>query len=147
MQIQWIRVFVAGVLIEVVLAVVLVGGFALAGVQLQNGVSTGSAIIIGASAFVAAFFVVLWFGRRITNHIVLHGFLIGVVATLLYVVLVVGSGQMSAALAAYGPATFIAVNGARIVGAVFGGITSGRRRVVIAPRRWSREPSLRLPGQ
>ena len=115
-----------------VLAVVLVGGFALAGVQLQNGVSTGSAIIIGVVAFVAAFLIVLWFGRRITSHIVLHGFLIGVVATLLYVTAVAGSGQMSAALAAYGPATFIAVNGARIVGAVFGGITSGRRRVVIS---------------
>ena len=132
MKIRWIPVLVAGFLIEVVLAVVLVGGFALAGVQLQNGVSTVSAIIIGAGAFVAAFFVVLWFGRRITNHIVLHGFLIGVVATLLYIGLVVGSGQMSAALAAYGPATFVAVNGARIVGAVFGGMTSGRRRVVIA---------------
>jgi uncharacterized PurR-regulated membrane protein YhhQ (DUF165 family) len=132
MKIQWIRVLVAGFLIEVVLAVVLIGGFALAGVRLQNGVSTGSAIIIGTGAFVAAFLVVLWFGRRITNHIVLHGFLIGVVATLLYFALVVGSGQMSAALAAYGPATFITVNGARIVGAVFGGIVSGRRRAVIA---------------
>jgi hypothetical protein len=132
MKIRWIRVLVAGFLIEVVLAVVLVGGFALAGVQLQNGVSTGAAIIIGVVAFVVAFLVVLWFGRRITSHIVLHGFLIGVGATLLYIGLVVGSGQMAAALVAYGPATFIAVNGARIVGAIFGGITSGRRRVVIA---------------
>jgi uncharacterized PurR-regulated membrane protein YhhQ (DUF165 family) len=132
MKIRWIRVLVAGFLIEVALAVVLVGGFALAGVQLQNGVSTGAAIIIGVVAFVVAFLVVLWFGRRITSHIVLHGFLVGVAATLLYIGLVVGSGQMSAALVAYGPATFIAVNGARIVGAIFGGITSGRRRAVMA---------------
>jgi hypothetical protein len=88
--------------IEVVLATVLLGGFAAAGVNIANGVSTASAVIIGVACFAASFLVVLWLGRGIQSQVVLHGFLMGLVATLIYVGLVAGSGQMSAALAAYG---------------------------------------------
>lgn len=132
MKIQWLRVVLAGFLIEVVLAVVLGGGFAAAGVDLTTGVSTASSLIIGIGCFAAAFLVVLWLGRGIVSHLVLHGFLMGLVATLLYVGLVAGSGQMSAALAAYGPATFVIVNAARLLGAVLGGVACERRRVVRA---------------
>ena len=131
MKIHWIRVLVAGFLIEVVLAIVLVGGFAAAGVALET-ISTASAVVIGVGCFLAAFLVVLWFGRRIESHLVLHGFLMGLVATLLYVALVAGSGQMSTALAAYGPATFVIVNAARLVGAVLGGVACERRRAALA---------------
>jgi len=131
MKIQWIRVLVGGFLIEVVLAIVLVGGFAAAGVSLDT-ISTAAAVVIGIGCFVAAFVVVLWFGRRIDSHLVLHGFLMGLVATLLYVALVTGSGQMPTALAAYGPATFVIVNAARLVGAVLGGVAGERRRATLA---------------
>src|SRR5678815_515758 len=130
MKIQWIRVLLGGFLIEVVLAVVLVGGFALAGVDLAAGVSTASAVIIGIGCFAGAFVVVLWLGRGVQGQVVLHGFLMGLVATLLYVGLVAGSGQWSTALTAYGPATFVIVNAARLVGAVLGGVIRERRRVV-----------------
>jgi hypothetical protein len=130
MKIHWIRVLFAAFLIEVVLAVVLIGGFAAAGVQVENNVSSGASTIIGLGCFAVAFLVVLWFVRGMENRFVLHGFLIGLVATVLYLGLVAGAGQMSAALTAYGPATFVIVNGARIVGAVLGGVMSeGRRRV------------------
>jgi hypothetical protein len=79
---------------------------------------------------VAAFLIVLWLGRGIHRHIVLHGFLMGLVATLIYLGLVAGSGQMSAALAAYGPATFVIVNATRVLGAVAGGVTCERTKVV-----------------
>jgi hypothetical protein len=131
MKIQWIRVLVGGFLIEVLLAIVLVGGFAAAGVSLDT-ISTAAAVVIGIGCFVAAFVVVLWFGRRIDSHLVLHGFLMGLVATLLYVALVTGSGQMPTALAAYGPATFVIVNAARLVGAVLGGVAGERRRATLA---------------
>jgi hypothetical protein len=52
----------------------------------------------------------------------------GVVATVLYVGLIVAGGQLSTALAGYGPATFVVVNGARIVGAVVGGYVVAERR-------------------
>jgi hypothetical protein len=129
MKIHWLRVLLAGFLIEVVLAVVLTGGFAAAGVDIAAGVSTASALIIGIGCFVAAFLVVLWLCRGIASHLMLHGFLMGLVATLLYVGLVAGSGQMSAALAAYGPATFVVVNAVRLLGAVLGGAACERRRV------------------
>ena len=129
MKVRWLRVLLGGVLIEVVLAIVLIGGFAAAGVDLAKGVSTASAVIIGIVCFAAAFLVVRWLTRGIESHLVLHGFLMGLVATLLYVGLVAGSGQMSSALAAYGPATFVIVNGLRLLGALLGGVAGERRRV------------------
>ena len=59
----------------------------------------------------------------------LHGLLMGVAAMLLYLGLVVGSGQLPAALAAYGPFTFVFLNGVRILGAATGvaGV-KGRRK-------------------
>ena len=65
--------------------------FAAAGVDIANGVSTASAVIIGVGCFAAAFLVVLWLGRGIQSQLVLHGFLMGLVATLIYVGLVAGS--------------------------------------------------------
>ena len=130
MRIQWFRVLLGGLLIEVVLAIVLIGGFRVAGVDITKGVSTASALIIGVGCFAAAFLIVLWLGRGIQSQLVLHGFLMGLVATLIYIGLVAGSGQMSAALAAYGPATFVTVNAVRLVGAVLGGVACERRRAV-----------------
>jgi hypothetical protein len=69
-------------------------------------------------------------GRGIQHHLVLHGFLRGLVATLLYVGLVAGSGQMSTALASYGPATFVILNAVRLVGAMVGGVAGERRKTV-----------------
>jgi len=128
MRIHWLRVLLGGFLIEVVLAAVLLGGFAAAGVDLAKGISTTSALIIGVGCFVAAFLVVLGLCRGIEGA-VLNGFLMGLVATLLYLGLVAGSGQMSTALAEYGPATFVLVNAVRIVGAVCGGLACERRRM------------------
>ena len=132
MKIQWLRVLLGGLLIEVVLAVVLVGGFAAAGVDLAKGVSAASAFVIGIGCFGIAFLVVLWLGGGIASHLVLHGFLMGLVATILYVGLVAASGQMSAALAAYGPPTFVIVNASRLLGAVLGGAACERRRATRA---------------
>jgi hypothetical protein len=131
MKIQWSRVLLGGLLIEIVLLVVLVGGFALAKVDLAAGVSTLSAVIIGVGCFAAAFLIVWWMGRAIRSHLVLHGLLMGLVATLIYMGLVAGSGQMSTALAAYGSVTFVIVNAARLVGGALGGAACARRRVEI----------------
>ena len=127
MHINWLRVLGGGFLIELLLVVVLVGGFAAAGVDLAAGVSTVSALVIGAGCFVGAFVVAAWLTRGIERQRVWNALLMGVVATLLYLALVAGSGQMAAALAAYGPATFVIVNGIRMVGALLGGVVSERR--------------------
>src|SRR4029453_6266037 len=83
-QVHWIRVLIAGFLIEVILAVVLIGGFAAAGISLENNVSSGSSTVIGLGCFIVAFLVTLWFGRGIEDRLVLHGFLIGFVTTFLF---------------------------------------------------------------
>ena len=128
MNIHWLRVVLGGFLIEVVLAIVLLGGFAVAGVDLAKGVSTVSAVIIGLGCFVVAFLIVLWLGRGIQSHLVLNGFLMGLVATVIYVGLVAGTGQMSAALVGYGPVTFVIVNALRLAGAGCGGVAGEQRR-------------------
>ena len=130
MRINWLRVLLGGVLIEVVLLIVLLGGFAAAGVDLAEGISFASTLIIGVGCFAVAFLIMLWLGRGIQRDLVLNGFLMGLVATLLYLGLVAGSGQMSAALDLYGRATFVILNAVRIVGAVCGGIACERRRAV-----------------
>jgi hypothetical protein len=127
MRINWLRVLGGGFLIEVVLAIVLIGGFSAAGVDLAKGVSIPSAVIIGVGCFAGAFVIVAWLSRGIADHRAWNGFLMGVVATLLYLALVAGSGQMATALAAYGPATFVIMNGMRLLGALLGGIASERR--------------------
>src|SRR4051812_32814022 len=88
MKINWLRVLGGGFLIEVVLAIVLIGGFAAAGIDLANGVSTVSAVIIGGGCFVGAFLVVAWLARGIERQRAWNGLLMGVVATLLYVGLI-----------------------------------------------------------
>src|SRR5689334_17244201 len=123
MKIRWLWVVLGGFLIEVVLALVLIGGFTAAGVDISQHISTPSAVIIGAGCFAGALVVVLVMTRRVAQP-VLHGFLMGMVATILYVGAIAAGGQMSAALAAYGPVTFVIVNGARMVGAVVGGVLS-----------------------
>lgn len=128
MRIHWVRVLLGGFLIEVILVIVLVGGFAAAGVNISNNVSTSSALIIGIGCFAVAFLIVFWLCRGVRNRVVLHGFLMGLAATLLYLALVAGSGQFSSALAAYGPATFITVNAVRVVGATLGGVACERGR-------------------
>jgi hypothetical protein len=130
MKIYWLRVLLGGFLIELVLLIVLLGGFAAAGVDLAKEISATSAVIIGAGCFAAAFLIVLWLGRGIANRVVMHGLLMGVMATLIYIGLVAGSGQMSSALAGYGPVTFVIINALRIVGAVCGGIACERRRSI-----------------
>jgi len=136
MTINWLRVLGGGFLIEVVLAAVLIGGFAAGGVDLAKGVSTSSAIIIGVGCFAGAFVAVAWLTRGITRQRAWNGLLMGVVATLLYLGLVAGTGQMPTALTAYGPATFVIVNGMRLLGALLGGIASERRSA--APRESER---------
>ena len=136
MKTNWLRVLGGGFLIEVVLAVVLIGGFAAAGIDLAAGVWTVSAVIIGVGCFVGAFAVVTWLARGIQRQRAWNGFLMGVVATLLYVGLIAGSGQRAAALAAYGGVTFVIVNGMRLLGALLGGLAAERRSLApAAPRR------------
>src|SRR5437763_1223517 len=92
--IRWLRVLLAGFLAEVsVIAFVLP-------LALLFGKGT---LTYTASAFslLACFVFAIWVGRRLTSHFVLHGILVGVVATLIYVALTRGGPEPFAYLLAH----------------------------------------------
>src|SRR5260370_34996319 len=78
MSIQWGRVLLAAFLMELVL-------FAIAVPLFLSGAGRVLIYVVPPAALIATFAVTVWLGRRITSKFVLHGVLIGVVGTLIYV--------------------------------------------------------------
>jgi hypothetical protein len=77
-KIQWGRVLLAAFLMEVVL-------FAVAIPLFLSGQGRLLVCVVPPLALVATFAVTLWLGQRIRTNFVLHGVLIGVVGTLMYI--------------------------------------------------------------
>ena len=123
MKIHWARVVIAAFVIEFVLIVTLVPIGQVFGLRVFL-------ITVPIGVFVGTFLLTAWFCRRIQSRLALHGLLVGLVATIIYLGLVIGSGQMSEALATYGPVLFVVGNGLRILAAVLGAMFSARRRQI-----------------
>jgi lipopolysaccharide export LptBFGC system permease protein LptF len=92
--------------------------------------------LIGDQAFFVAVpiacvvvpFVVVWLAtRKLRSGHVLHGLLIGIVATLMYFALVIGTSSIAEASATYGTSLFVIVNSLRLLSAVAGGYVASRR--------------------
>jgi hypothetical protein len=118
-QIRWLRVVIAGFLVEV--------GLAVTGIPLV--------LLIGETAYVTAVpiacvvvpFVVAWLAtRHLPGARVLNALMIGIVATALYFVLVMVASSIAEASATYGLPLFIVVNALRIVSAAAGGYAADR---------------------
>ena len=123
-QVRWLRIVIAAFLVEVGLVATTVPFL----------------LLIGERVFVTAVpiaclvvpFVVAWLATRTLSAArVLHGVLIGVVATLMYFALVVGTGSIAEAAAAYGVPLFIVVNALRILSAAAGGYVAALRQAAI----------------
>jgi len=121
-QIRWLRVVIAAFLIEVGLTVA----------------SVPFLVLVGEQAFITAVpvaclvvpFVVAWLAtRKLPGARVLHALLMGIVATVMYFALVLGTSSIAEAAAAYGVPLFIVVNGLRVVSAAAGGYAADRRPV------------------
>ena len=119
-QIRWLRVVIAGFLVEV--------GLAVTGIPLV--------LLIGESAYGTAVpilcivvpFVVAWLAtRNLPGARVLNALMIGIVATVLYFALVVVASSIAEASATYGLPLFILVNALRVVSAAAGGYAADRR--------------------
>ena len=80
MKISWGRVVNAGLVAEILL--LLVYEFV---VQLY-GRGTASSVVVIAGCFLFMLLGALWVGRKIESRFVLHGFLVGVVAIVYYVI-------------------------------------------------------------
>jgi hypothetical protein len=123
MKIHWIRVLVAAVLFEVVLIVitVIVSLF----IEVEAFLP-----FVPALVFVVGFPFGMWVVRKPASGFVLHGTLVGVVATLIYLGLLLGQfGSLTPVINMYGPVSFFLANALKILGCVAGAYAGGRRRV------------------
>jgi hypothetical protein len=120
-QIRWLRVLIAALLVEVGLGVTALPLLALLSEQVVFQVVVPVACLV--VPFVVAFFAT----RPLSSARVLHGWLIGGVATTLYFGLVLGASSLEEASASYGVPLFLVVNLLRIASAAAGGYAAERR--------------------
>ena len=80
MSIQWGRVVLAAFVMEVIL-------FAIAIPLFLGGAGRLLVYVVPPAALIATFVVTVWLGRKLKTNFVLHGILIGIVGTLMYVAL------------------------------------------------------------
>jgi len=110
--IRWLRILLGGFLAEVsVIALVLPLAFLLG----NNTLSYTAP----AASLLACFVFAIWVGRRLNSQFVLHGILVGVVATLIYVALTRGRPE---------PPAYLFAHGLKILGGAAGGLVAARRQ-------------------
>jgi hypothetical protein len=122
-ELRWLRVVIAAFLIEVGLTVTTVPILLLVGEQ-------AFVAAVPVACVVVPFVVACLATRKLPAARVLHALLMGIVATVMYFALVIGTASIAEAAAAYGLALFIVVNGLRVVSAAAGGYVADRSRPV-----------------
>jgi lipopolysaccharide export LptBFGC system permease protein LptF len=120
-RVRWLRVVIAAFLVEVGLIVMALPFIPLVGEELVFRAVVPTACLVVP-------FIVAWLAtRKLPSARVLHGFLIGVVATVMYFALVIVASSIAEAAATYGLPMFIVVNALRVVSAAAGGYAAERR--------------------
>jgi len=120
-QVRWLRVVIAAFLVEVGLIV-----FTLPFILLIAEELVFRAVVPIACLVVP--FVVAWLAtRKLPDARVLHGLVIGIIATVMYFALVIGTSSIAEAATVYGLPMFIVVNALRVVSAAAGGYAADRR--------------------
>jgi hypothetical protein len=112
MSIEWGRVLLAAFLMELVL-------FAIAAPLFLSGAGRVLIYVMPPGALIAAFAITVWLGRKITSKFVLHGVLIGIVGTLIYVALTRGQPE---------PWQYLVAHGLKVIGGAAGGMVLARRQ-------------------
>jgi hypothetical protein len=126
MNIHWMRIVLGALLLEVILAVVLIP------ISFVNETLFFTLVPIGAFGF--GYLVTRWLLRRLTAGWLLHGALVGVVATVMYVGLtLLAPGGYSAVVDSYGAPLFYLSNVLRIGGCLAGGLHAQRRATAGRP--------------
>ncbi len=111
-RINWVRVLIGGFLAEASVFAVVIPVFLLFG---QHALAYAAL----PASLVTCFLFALWVGRRVDSHLVLHGILVGVVATLLYVGLTLGRPE---------PSAYLVAHVLKILGGAAGGAFAVRRQ-------------------
>jgi hypothetical protein len=114
-RIHWVRVLIGGFLSEASVFAVVIPIFKISGPH---------ALVYAApsASLVMCFLFALWVGRRLESRFVLHGILVGVVATLLYVALTLARPE---------PFAYLVAHGLKILGGAGGGLIAGRQRATV----------------
>ena len=135
-RIRWLRVVVAGILLEFALVAVLVPIGAIFGAPPGLGRNqTGSYAVFLTAVPVACFVLGYLAGwivvRKVSAQFVAHGLLVGIVATTFYLVMtsLVPQGGLQAAIAGYGTIHFWGTQILRIAGCTLGGVLQRKDRV------------------
>jgi hypothetical protein len=115
MSIQWGRILLAAFPMEVIL-------FAIAIPLFLGGAGRLLVYVVPPVALVATFAVTVLLGRRTKTKFVLHGVLIGVVGTLMYVVLTRGQPE---------PWQYWVAHALKIVGGATGGMVLAQRQTAM----------------
>ncbi|HEX3635399.1 MAG TPA: hypothetical protein VHV99_07910 [Paraburkholderia sp.] len=112
MSIQWGRVLLTAFLMEIIL-------IAIAVPLSLGGAGRVLVYVIPPTAFIATFGVTVWLGRGINSQLVLHGVLIGIVGTLMYMALTRAQPE---------PWQYWLAHGLKIAGGAAGGMLLASRR-------------------
>jgi len=122
MKVHWGRVVVAAILFEAALFAITIVLTLFMDIQ-------AFLPFVPAVVFVVGFPFGMWVARKPASGFVLHGVLVGVVATIIYFGLVVGQGiSVTEVMNMYGPIPFFLANALKILGCVAGAYVAGRRR-------------------
>ena len=118
--VRWGRVVGIAFALEVVLFAVLVPIQSLLALNVWIAAVATGCLVFGYAAG-------RWLARGVTSRLALHGFLVGAVATLIYLAIcAVAPGGIPAAAAVYGLPLYILNNVLRIAGCVLGAVQQER---------------------
>ena len=124
-KLHWGRILGGAFLLELLLFLVLVPIGLTAGMPGAPGATdfTVFFIAVPVGCFVGGVAIAAWMLRKVGSSRALHGALLGVTATLVYVAIcAVQPGGLSAVIAGYGPLLFSASQVLRIAGCVLGAL-------------------------
>ena len=108
--IRWLRILLGGFLAEVLVIGLVIPVALLFG---KNTLTYSAP----AASLLACFLLAIWVGRRLDSRFVLHGVLVGVVATLIYVALTRGGPE---------PPAYLVAHGLKLLGGAAGGLVAAR---------------------
>ena len=121
---RWLRAILGGLLAEVLVLVLILPVALVVGYDLSAGdpssvpPALNAAIVIGS--FIGPLVMTQWVARRVTSRFVLHGFLVGFTAFVIYMIPMTLSGESQ-------PLVYWVAHGMKMLGGVTGGFVAARR--------------------
>jgi putative membrane protein (TIGR04086 family) len=115
--IRWLRILLAGFLAEVLVILLVLPLASLFG---KNTLTYSAP----AASLLTCFLFAIWVGRPLHSRFVLHGILVGVVATLIYVALTRGAPE---------PPAYLVAHALKLLGGAAGGLVAARRQKPAQP--------------